>query len=330
MDSDSMKKVIQVFRERDNFLVTAHVNPEGDSIGSQLAILYILEKMGKNVCVVDHDRVPENMKFLPGSEKILSDIPGEVDVETLVLLDCPVRERTGNIAEKAGTDTFTVNIDHHVSNEYFGDVNWVEPGMSSVGEMAYFLAREAGVGMSRELAMYIYAAMITDTGMFNYDNTSGTTHRVAGELVDAGVEPRRMHSEIYEKKKAVELRVLGKVLSTMQITAGGKVAYIYLTRKMYKEEGSDFVATEEFINYPRSVKGVEIAVFFKENAESEDRVNVSFRSAGRIDVNRLASVFGGGGHPAASGCMFAGGLEQAIAAIMAEAGKAVDGPRAGR
>ncbi|MBD3426060.1 MAG: bifunctional oligoribonuclease/PAP phosphatase NrnA [Candidatus Omnitrophica bacterium] len=324
MNKDNMKNVIRQLKKRDNFLVMAHVNPEGDSIGSQIAMQRLLEKWGKKAVVVDHDEVPDNLRFLKGAEAIQPEVPAGFSPETLVILDCPVRERTGDIPRLGEEKGFIINIDHHVSNEYFGDANWVEAGASSVGEMIYILARETNTEIDIEIAEAIYTAIITDTGMFNYTNTTRHTHEVAGELIEVGVDPKGLHGRIFESKELSQIRLLGKVLGTLQVEDNGRLAHMSLTRSMLAEEGVDSVPTDEFINYPRSIKGVQAAVFFKENMDHPERINVSFRSTGGIDVNKVASRFGGGGHPQASGCTLFTNLREAREKVLNAVKEVID------
>ncbi|MFH1552398.1 MAG: bifunctional oligoribonuclease/PAP phosphatase NrnA [Candidatus Omnitrophota bacterium] len=323
MDNDSMDKVVKAFKERDNFLITAHVNPEGDSIGSQLAVYRILQKLGKKAVMVNHDEVPDNLKFLPGAELIVRKIPRDFQTDTVIILDCPVKERIGNTSRRLSGDKFIVNIDHHVSNEFFGDVNWVESKTSSVGEMLFHAAKKLGMKIEKDMAMAIYTAIVTDTGIFNYDNTSRATHEIAGELIARGVSPRKIHAEIFEKKSVPEVKLLGKALTTLKIEASGALAHMSLTRKMYAEEGVDRVSTDEFISFLRSIKGVEVAVFFKEDCNAPEKINVSFRSSEKVNVNAIASHFGGGGHERASGCVLKCDLDQAREKVLAEATKAI-------
>jgi bifunctional oligoribonuclease and PAP phosphatase NrnA len=325
MEKDMIRKIVEVLRERDDFLITAHVNPEGDSVGSQIALWVMLEKMGKNAVMVQQDPVPSNLRFLKGSGSMMRQVPEDIVPRTVVMLDCPIKERTGKVARALSGEEFIINIDHHVSNEYFGDINWVEPGMSSVGEMVFHLAVEAGVEIDTDLANPIYTAILTDTGMFNYSNTSRATHEIAGKLISFGADPQKIHGNVYESKTFKEVRLLGRVLTTMEIDAGGEISHMVLTRDMYREEGIDSAATDEFINFPRSIEGVEVAIFFKEDASFEKRVNISFRSKGKYDVNTLASRFGGGGHPKASGCVIDCSLEEAREKVLAEARRLMEG-----
>ena len=324
METEAMLKIIEVLKQKDDFLITAHVNPEGDSVGSQIALFGVLEKIGKNVVMVQQDPVPDNLRFLRGSGSVMREIPGDFVPRTLIMLDCPVKERAGKVTRALSGEEFIINIDHHVSNEYFGDVNWVESGMSSAGEMVYNIALAMEVEISEEIAEALYAAIVTDTGMFNYENTSRATHEAAGYLISVGVNPNVVHKEIYESKGPEEVRLLGKVLSTLELLADGAVSCINMTRQMCRDEKVDIPSTDEFINFPRAVKGVEISVFFKEDSSFEGRVNVSFRSSGDCDVNSLAAKFGGGGHPKASGCVIEGSLETAKTLVLGAAVEIVE------
>ena len=324
MDREAMLKIIDALKQKDDFLLTAHVNPEGDSVGSQIALFGVLEKMGKNVVMVQQDPVPDNLRFLRGAGSVMREIPGDFVPRTLVMLDCPVKERAGKVTRALSGEEFTINIDHHVSNEYFGDVNWVESGMSSAGEMVYNIAIEMGVEISEDIAEAMYSAIVTDTGMFNYENTSRATHEAAGHLISAGVNPNRVHKEIYESKHSGEVRLLGLVLSTLELFADGAISCIGMTRQMCRDVNVSVPSTDEFINFPRSVKGVEISIFLKEDSSFEGRVNISFRSSGECDVNALAAKFGGGGHPKASGCVIEGSLESAKTVVLAAAVEVVE------
>ena len=249
----------------------------------------------------------------------MQDLPSDFHPETVVILDCPVKERVGRIEDYINDSKYVINIDHHISNSYFGDVNWVEEETSSVGEMLYDLIKETRVEIDNRIAVALYTAMITDTGGFNYDNTSRKTHEAAGELLEYGISPRKMQSEIFEKKSLEQIRILGKALTTVTLEEEGKLAHMCLTKAMYKEEGVTDISTEEFINFPRSIKGVKVTVFFKEPSEKEGTVSVSFRSNGEVDVNEVAIRLGGGGHKMASGCTLKGNLKEAKEKVLEEA-----------
>jgi len=318
-----MEQVLNVIREKSKFIVAAHVNPEGDATGSQLAFCHMLKEMGKEAVMVAQDPVPYNLGFLPGVEGMSESAPAGFSPEAAIVLDCPVLERVGAVKDEVDVADVIVNIDHHVSNERFGDVNWVEPGLSSVGEMVYILARELEIKMGRDMAEAIYTAIVTDTGMFNYDNTGPGTHQAISRLIEAGVRPYVMYGEIFEKKRATDIRILGRALTTIRLEEAGRLAHMSLTLDMYRDEGVESAYTDEFINFPRSIRGVEVTVFFKENPEQPGEVNVSLRSGGRVNVNKVAAVFGGGGHARAAGCRFDCGLEEARDKVLKAAAEAI-------
>jgi phosphoesterase RecJ-like protein len=325
MNREAMNEVIEVLKGKDNFLVTAHINPEGDSIGSQLSVYHILRDLGKKAVMAGNYTVPENLKFLPEAGSILCDIPEDFRPEVAIVLDCPTKERVGNLAGYLDDIKMIVNIDHHVSNEYFGDVNWVEAESSSVGEMIFAMAERLGIKPEYGISAPLYTAIITDTGMFNYDNTSRNTHEVAGKLIESGISPKDFHGKIFEDKALSQVRILGKVLTTIEIGENGKLAHMSLTNQMCEEENVTDVATDEFINYPRSIKGVEVAVFFKERANNPGAIDISFRSSGEINVDEIAAHFGGGGHKRAAGCVVRGGMEKAKEEVLGKVRKAIRG-----
>ncbi|MFH1878155.1 MAG: 30S ribosome-binding factor RbfA [Candidatus Omnitrophota bacterium] len=320
-EEEIIDSMIGEIKKRDNFLITSHINPEGDSVGSQIAFYCLLKAFGKKAVMVQQDEVPDNLRFLAWSGSVIHNVPRDFEPEALVVLDCPVKERTGDICGKVRSDLFTINIDHHISNEKFGDLNWVDPGSSSVGEMVFRLSCRAGVDTGQDFAAAVYTAILTDTGMFNYDNTSGRTHMIAGKLIENGLNPRRVYRELFENRSIHDVVLLGKALATLKVEEGGLLAHITLTKEMLAEEGVDYISTDEFINFPRSVKGVEVAVFFKELPASGNEIKVSFRSSGKPDVNLIASYFGGGGHPQASGCTLACGMEEAKEKVLGEVRK---------
>jgi len=322
MDSENMMQVVEALKNKSNFLITAHVNPEGDSIGSQISMYYLLAALGKKSVIVNHDEVPVNLRFLTGTELFFQQMPDDFCPEAFIVLDCPVKERTGRVAECVGKGGEIINIDHHVSNEFFAEINWVEAGASSVGEMMFELFSRMDIKLEKEVCEAIYTAIITDTGMFNYDNTTSRTHEIVGRLISLGVDPKKMHEKIFETRTASDVRLLGKTLGSLKMEADGKIAYIGLTQEMYAEEGVHAVTTDEFINFPRAIEGAEIAIFFKENSKPE-KINVSFRSKGKVNVNLLAACFGGGGHAQAAGCTLNCSLLEAQEKVLAEAVKAL-------
>ncbi|MCX5679568.1 MAG: bifunctional oligoribonuclease/PAP phosphatase NrnA [Candidatus Omnitrophica bacterium] len=313
-----MEKVIQAIKKHKKFIITAHINLEGDSIGSQLAMKELLEKLGKTALIVDNDLVPDHYRFLPGSKDISNRLDRVPDFDAAVVLDCPTLKRIGRVSNLLTKDKTVINIDHHISNEKFGDAIWVDPEASSAGEMVYLLFKKFDVELSRDAALVLYIAILTDTGSFNYDNTTGTTHKIAGELLGYGLKPATVSEDVYDRRSATDISFLGLVLSTIKVNKTGEVAYLEITNEMLKTTGADVAKSEGFVNYARSIEGVKVAVIFKEETKSPGIVNVSFRSKGDADVNVIASAFGGGGHVKASGCVIAGSLSDVRTKVLSK------------
>jgi len=303
-----MEKILSQIKKHKKFLITAHINPEGDAIGSQLAMKELLEKIGKKVVIVDNDPVPEHYKFLSSARFILNSPGKNLDFDAAVVLDCPTLKRIGRVNDLLTEDKFVINIDHHISNEKFGDARWVDPNASSAGEMVYMLFKRLGVKPSKDAALAMYIAILTDTGSFNYDNTTSRTHQIAGELMDYGIDPATVSEDIYERKEIIDIKFLGMVLATVKLNKTGEVAFLEIAKRMLKATHADAAKSEGFVNYARSINGVKVAVIFKEDLKKPGIINISFRSKGDVDVNKIASAFGGGGHMKASGCVIAGTL----------------------
>jgi phosphoesterase RecJ-like protein len=324
-----MKEAIEAIKKHKRFLITAHVNLEGDSAGSQLAMKEFLAAMGKEAFILDSDPVPAHLRFLPNADNISTDIGAAKDFDAAVVLDCPTLKRTGSVEGLIKKRrAFVINIDHHVSNENFGDINWVDPRASSAGEMVYRLYKEAGVKLTKEAALALYVAILTDTGSFNYDNTSRATHEIAGELLGYGLDPAIVSESVYERRSIEDIRLLALVLDTLNISKDGAVAYMEVTRQMLKNTGADLAKSEGLINYARSIDKVRVAVLFKEDLKDKNRINVSFRSKsdGAVaDVNKIASLFGGGGHMRAAGCVVTGSLADAKKKVLAAVERSING-----
>ncbi|MDD5436896.1 MAG: bifunctional oligoribonuclease/PAP phosphatase NrnA [Candidatus Omnitrophica bacterium] len=304
-----MKQVIEAIAKYNKFLITAHVNLEGDSLGSQLGMKALVESLGKTAIIVDNDAVPDHYKFLPRAEEVCNKLGDGEDFEAAIVLDCPTLKRIGKVRDLIAKGKFIINVDHHISNEKFGDINWVDPNASSAGEMVYKIFKEMGIKLTKETALVLYIAILTDTGSFNYDNTSSVTHEIAGELLGYGIDPASVSESVYERRSIADIKFLGRVLSTIKVNKAADVAYLEITRKMLKETGADLVKAEGFVNYARSIDKVRVAIIFKEDVN--DKINVSFRSKGDVDVNKIASFFNGGGHVKASGCVIEGSIAEA-------------------
>jgi phosphoesterase RecJ-like protein len=302
---NNLEEICRVFREKDRFLVACHENPEGDAIGSELALALALRKMGKTVTVLNADPVPGNLAFLPGADSVVHEADGS-RYEVAVVVDCGSTERTGRVRAELCKPPVLVNIDHHRTNGGCGSHCLVDPEAAATGMLIYRILSAMGGEIDYDVAVNIYVAILTDTGSFHYANTSPEAFHIAGEMIRRGIDPWAVAEQVYETQSIDRLRLLGRVLGSLEVAAEGKVAAITTMKKDLADFSARKDFLEGFINYPRSVIGVEVAVAFREEGNGEFRV--SFRSKGRVDVSAVAQAFGGGGHRNAAGCTVPGPL----------------------
>ena len=300
-----LSAICRVLREKDRFLVSCHENPEGDAIGSELALALALRKMGKTATVLNADPVPANLLFLPGADTVVFDEDGS-KYDVAVVVDCGSPERTGRVGHELRKCPLLVNIDHHRTNGDMGELALVDPDAAATGLLIHRVLSAMGYEICLDVATNIYVAVLTDTGSFHYGSSSPEAFEVAGEMVRRGVDPWAVAEQVYETQSAHRLRLLGRVLDSLEVSADGRVACITTMREDLREFASGKDALEGFINYPRSIVGVEVAVSFRD--EEGGVFRVSFRSKGRVDVSAVAARFGGGGHRNAAGCTVPGTL----------------------
>jgi len=311
-----LKGITEALKKHNNYLITSHINMEGDAVGSQLAMADILTRMGKRCIILNNDPMPASFNFMVGKKKIKTTLDKGDKFEAIVAVDCPVIERAGTVARYFKKAKAVINIDHHISNSNFGDVSWVEPEASSCGEMLYHLYKALALKIDKGAALCMYVAIATDTGYFVYENTGPETHRIVSELLKAGIKPLWVANQLNEKKTVNDLRLLAETLKTLEMYSNGRVAMLHTSRAMLKKLKLEPESAEGFVNYARSIKTVDIAAFFIERPDKKGEVHVSFRSKGKVDVNKLAAKLNGGGHPNASGCMIKGTIAQAKKLIL--------------
>ena len=312
--------ICRVLREKERFLIACHENPEGDAIGSELALALALRKMGKTATVLNADPVPGNLLFLPGADTVVFSEDGS-KYDVAVVVDCGSPERTGRVGPELRKCPLLVNIDHHRTNGDLGELSLVDPEAAATGLLIHRVLSAMKFEIDPEVATNIYVAVLTDTGSFHYGSSSPEAFEVAGEMVRRGVDPWAVAEQVYETQSAHRLRLLGRVLDSLDVAYDGRVACITTMREDLREFASGKDALEGFINYPRSIVGVEVAVSFRE--EEGGVFRVSFRSKGRVDVSAVAARFGGGGHRNAAGCTVPGTLAdvkkrvlEALAAVL--------------
>lgn len=298
-----LREAAAAVRKYKNFLITTHTNAEGDAIGSQLAFYRLLKKLGKNAIMMNEDDLPCGYGFLPGVNdirKFKANIR-RLEFDCLAVLDCSDLGRTGEVYRVNRQAKPILNIDHHISNVNFGDVNWVEPHCSSTAEMVYALYKKMRVAFDRDSAICLYTGILTDTGSFRYSNTSAATHRVAAELVEFKLDIPEIYRNIHENIPYQDMTLLARILPRMKRDSQGRIIWFEVRKNMLKDKNITFDLTEHILSFARAIKGVEVVAIFKENLGVKDEIRINFRSQGCVDVNKIASYFGGGGHRAASG-----------------------------
>ena len=302
-----MNNLLDQISKHETFLITTHINPDGDAICSELAMYELLKGLGKKVIIVNEDVVPSHYRFIDGMDNIIG-IEDVKSFDCAVLVDCPVIKRIGKV-QSLITDKPLINIDHHISNTGFADVSLIYKDAASTTEIIYDLFKKANIQITKKIAEYIYIGIHTDTGSFNYSNTTKKTHEIVSELLQLGVEPYNVFSKVHDCKTETDLKLLCMVLSTLEISENGNIAFIYCTKEMIDSSGSDIAATENFVNYPRSINGVKLAFFIRQQLTDENTFKVSLRSKENASANKLALTFGGGGHEHAAGCTLQGDIQ---------------------
>jgi phosphoesterase RecJ-like protein len=293
-------------------LVTCHVSPDGDAIGSGLALTLALRARGAKVVFYSEDPVPYNYAFLPGAGTVVQKVPGRARFDHTFVLDLSDRSRLGKGFPRGGLGT-VINIDHHATGPGIGAIQVRDEHASATGELICRLLKAARLPISPEIATNLYCALLTDTGSFRYSNSTPGAFAAAGRMVALGAEPWRVASEVYESEPPARYHLLGRALSTLKVSCGGRFASLYVTNEMYRATGASKEMTDQFVNYGRALKGVEVAAFLRELPDG--RFKASLRSRGGIDVSAIGLRFGGGGHRNAAGAELAGPLEAACATL---------------
>jgi phosphoesterase RecJ-like protein len=306
----SIKKVSDNIKKHSVFLITTHQCPEGDALGSEIAFYNLLKKLGKSAFIVNQSPTPKECAFLKGSELIRRYRHGmKLKFDVLVMLDCSDESRCGYVVNLAADGQPVINIDHHISNNKFGDINWVLPAASSVSEMIYKLYKAMRVSMDTDTARALYVGILTDTGSFRYVNTTSFTHKAVAELLKYNLNVYRIYRSIYENISFSDISLLKRVLFSLEKDASGKIIIFKIKRDLLKGKKIRFDLTEHVLNFGRLIQGAEVCVLLKEQQDKLGQIRVNLRSQGSVDVNRIAQSFGGGGHKTASGYTSSGGLE---------------------
>ncbi len=303
------EEVLQTIRKGNRFLLTSHVNPDGDAIGSEVALARILRRLGKGAVIWNLHPTPNLYRCLPGSDRIHggSEPPaGFPDMfHGIIVLECPSLDRTG-LEEHLGALPI-LNIDHHLGNQHYGAVNWVDSAAPAVGEMVHRLALGLRLDLDPDTVTCLLLTLVTDTGGFRYSNASSLAFETAAALVREGARPEQVAQWLYESQPPGSLRLLGEMLRTLRLDCDGRIASALLLAEMYQRAEAEAGDAEGLIDYPRSIAGVEAVALIKELGQG--RYKISLRSRGEVDVEKVARHYGGGGHRNAAGCEIEGELE---------------------
>ena len=308
---DDLAQVLQEIQQRRRFLVTAHARPDGDAIGSTLALAQILRKMGKSAAVILGDPVPLLYHPLPGSETIVHSSQVNGDYDAVIILECDSVQRT---RLRGLENQFLINIDHHISSRPFANINWIDPSAVATAELIFRLAQAAQVKITPEIATCLYTAVLTDTGAFCYAPTNACTFELAKFLVEHGADPGKIAQSVYFSSPMSKMCLLGAALSRLE--RDGAITWMSVTRHDMERFGALDEDCEGLVNYALSISGVEVAIFFREVAN--ERIRVSIRSKGAVNVAEIAQKFGGGGHECAGGFSTEGPVEEAAKRVLAE------------
>lgn len=311
MSIKSLKKIIE---RSYSFIVASHVDPEGDAIGSSLALYFALKDLGKKVCVYNESGVPRILKFLPGSDKLVSELESTNEYDAIFVVDCGDMDRLGKLKNRL-EKLVIINIDHHSTNDSFGHLNFIDKNAAAAGEVVFELLKKLGLPITKEIATNLYTALVVDTGSFRYASTTPKSFKIAAELLAVGVNPWEVSKNIYENFPYERMKLLGDALQTIELVKNGIYAFMLVTKDMLSKYQATEDLTEGFVNFGRAIDGVEVSVLFKE--VNEEQYKLSFRSKGDVNVAQIAQMLGGGGHKNAAGCRLKGSLDEVKQKVLA-------------
>lgn len=321
---EKSKEFLDFVRKGEKVLIVGHIHPDGDCLGSMLALARALKRSGKDVYIgVDRKDIPSNYEFLLDKDRVFSTDELSKNFDLAISVDAPNKLRLGSFAPFFERALKKINIDHHTDNQNFGDLNIVVGETSSTSEIVYWLFKGAGFEVNYDIALPLYVGIVTDTGRFQYSNTLPSTFEVACELIKSGVSPVYVFRNVYENIRPEVLKLLGLVLERVKNSDG--LFWSFITPEELDNHSVNLAETENFIDYIRSIRGCRVAALFKKVSNSSKSWKVSLRSRGEVNVQKIAAAFGGGGHVEASGCEIDGDIDEAVNKLFSEYLKAVKG-----
>jgi len=310
MRNDPVSLISKKIIESERIVITSHLRPDGDSICTALALSFMGELLGKEVAIINRDNTPFPFNNFPDIEKVqIGDIaPQHFDM--IIFLECANVSRSG---QDNLDNYFKVNIDHHHSNDYYADINWVNPNASAVGEIVYELGEKLNIQFTPQIASHLYCAIVSDTGSFQFSNTTAKSFEVCHRLVNNGADPIKISDLLFNNNLPEKIKLLGRVLSTLQMNEEGNIAVITMFKEDLQSLNLRETDTEDITTIARSIKGVELVLFFKEM--DKDTFRISIRSKDTANAAVVAEKFGGGGHVHAAGFTVSGKYEKLLKEI---------------
>lgn len=297
-------RILDAIRSSETICVVGHVRPDGDCVGSQLGLSLALLNAGKKVTVWNQDTVPAKLAFLDSRKLIQKPQKGQ-RFDCVIATDCASLERLGSVAECINERQIFINIDHHASNTRYADMNWIAAREPSTGELIFRLLKVANWPITPAISDCLFTAVSTDTGSFQYPTTRPATYHVAGELVKKGANLAKICDEVYQSYPLARVRLLRHVYNKFRLTHDNQIAYFWLKKADYTRTGSDSSDSEGLIDHIRAIEPVVVACIFEEVEPDLTRISLRSKSP-KVDVNKVAQLFGGGGHPAAAGARVQG------------------------
>jgi phosphoesterase RecJ-like protein len=310
-----LKQAAEAICKAEKIVLACHINPDGDTLGSMLALTHALRRMGKRALSLSHDGVPEIYRWMPGAEWIAQETDAQ-DFDLAILCDTGTSERVGRAKPAVESTPVSICIDHHEAEGEFGTIRVVNPRAAATGELTYALLRELRVPFDKAIADCLMCAIITDTGSFRFMNVTPNTFRIAGVLMRCGACPAAISDLVFENRSLASLKLLGRALESLRVSPDGKITWGHVRAQDFEEVGATDEETEGIVNHIRAVRGAQVGILFREIPGR--KVRVSLRARNGFDVNHVAQVFGGGGHKLAAGCTLDPPLEEAESRLLAE------------
>ena len=313
MKGNLLNQATSLIKNKSRFLITTHVNPDGDGIGSSLALGETLQMMGKKVVYYCESPIPSKYLFLPGVDQFTKEMDNSEQFDVAVVIDCGDLEQVGDLSVKIGMIEVVINVDHHITNHISGPLRLVDAKACASAEIIYRIIKELEKPLTLPIALNLYTAILTDTGSFRFSNTNRAAFQICDELIGLGIVPHQVAQQVYGTYSVGRLRLLNEVLASLEISSNKIFAMVTVTLAMMAKTGASSEDIDGFVDYPRFIKKIEFSALVQEI--DDNRFHVSLRSKGRIDVAQIAEGFGGGGHLSASGFNVAGTLESVKARL---------------